>query len=130
MDPPSRRLGSLDAGVDRQERGPGHAVLEPGPRRQPGATAAAREPLVEGADVPSERQDLLPGEVEAILRHAASPRRGVFRRRKRGDLHVEEQEVDRVRGVLADRRADREEHPSGELGDLVDHQEPLIARDP
>jgi hypothetical protein len=52
-----------------------------------------------------------------------STSRDVLLRRERGDLHVEEEEVDPVRGVLADRRADREEHPPGELGDIVDHEE-------
>ena len=105
--------------------------LSPAHAATPERTPTAREPLVEGADVPSERQDLLPREVEAILRHAAAHpggassaggNEGISTSRKRKSIACD--------GVLADRRAGREEHPPGELGDLVDHEEPLIARDP
>ena len=66
---PGGRLGPLDARVDREERGSGHAVLQAGPRRTPERAPSAREPLVERADVPPEREDLRPREVEPRRRH-------------------------------------------------------------
>ena len=38
-------------------------VLYWGPRRKPEGIRAVRKPLVEGADIPSVREDLRPGEV-------------------------------------------------------------------
>ncbi len=56
--------GSLDARMDREEGGARHAVLQARPRRLPQGAATAREPFVERADVPPEREDLRPGQAE------------------------------------------------------------------
>jgi hypothetical protein len=61
---PGRRLGPLDARMDREERSARHAVLQACPRRKPERAPSAREPLVECADVPPEREDLCPREFE------------------------------------------------------------------
>ena len=70
---PGGRLGALDARVDREERGAGHAVLQAGPRRTPERAPSAWEPLVERADVSSEREDLRPREVEPRRPHVRPP---------------------------------------------------------
>ena len=69
---PRGRLGPLDTRMDREERSSGHAVLQAGPRRTPERASSAWEPLVERADVPSEREDLRPREVEPRRRHVTS----------------------------------------------------------
>src|SRR5207249_7591911 len=47
----------------KKQRGAGHAVLQSGPRRKAEGIRAVRKPLVEGADIPSVREELRPGEV-------------------------------------------------------------------
>jgi hypothetical protein len=76
---PRGGFGPFDASVDRQERGPGHAVLQARPRRTPERPPPVREPLVEGADVSPEREDLLPREVKPRSGHITSPGRGTRR---------------------------------------------------
>jgi hypothetical protein len=61
---PCRWPCSLHASVNRQKRGPGHAVLQARPRHPPQRRPSPREPLVKGADAPAVRQDLRPREVE------------------------------------------------------------------
>jgi hypothetical protein len=61
---PGGRFGPLDAGMDREERGSGHAVLQARLRRTAEQARSAGEPLVERADVSAERQDLHPRQVE------------------------------------------------------------------
>ena len=61
---PAGRVSPLDACVDREDRGARHAVLQARPRRTPERARAGWEPLVERADVPPEREDLRPREVE------------------------------------------------------------------
>ena len=79
---PARRVGPLDPGVDRQERGPRHAVLQARPRRLPQRAPPGREPLVERADPPSEGQDLRSGQREAgPHRHINRPSRRSLRPR-------------------------------------------------
>ena len=64
---PRRRLDPVDPRVQRQQRGPRHAVLQAGPRRTPQRLRALHHPLLEPADPSSERQDLLPGERQSRL---------------------------------------------------------------
>ena len=52
---PAARLGTLDTGMDRQERGPRHAVLQAGPRRGPQRVRTRRESLIEAAGASSKR---------------------------------------------------------------------------
>jgi hypothetical protein len=59
--------------VDRQERCPGHAVLQPGRGRKLKRAPPARKPHVERADVSPERQDLRPIEVKPSRCHVTSP---------------------------------------------------------
>jgi len=61
---PGGRASPLDTRMDRKERRTRHAVLQARPGRTPEGTRAGREPFVERADAPSERQDLRPREVE------------------------------------------------------------------
>jgi hypothetical protein len=63
-DPPRWTAPPSDTGVDREERGSRHAVLEAGPRRTPERAGSAWESLIECADVPPEREDLRPREIE------------------------------------------------------------------
>ena len=94
---PGGRSGPLDAGVDRQHRGPGHAVLQSRPRRPPQGPGAWREPLVECANPPPEREDLRPGEDET-RRHFTPP---TARRGRRLSIRA---------GAL---RGDAEDRPTG-----------------
>ena len=61
---PGGRCGPLDAGVDRQHRGSGHAVLQSRPRRPSERLGSRWEPLVECPHPPPERENLRPGEDE------------------------------------------------------------------
>src|SRR5438093_5250126 len=61
---PGRRLGPLDTRMDGEERSPRHAVLQARPRRTPERAPSAWEQLVERADLPPEREDLRPRQVE------------------------------------------------------------------
>ena len=72
---PGGRFGPLDARVDREERGSGHAVLQAGPSRTPERAPSGREPLIERADVSSEREDLRAREFEPRARHITPPLR-------------------------------------------------------
>ncbi len=66
---PRGRQGSLDARVDREQRRPGHAVLQARPRRAPERPPAARQPRIEFADAPPEPKDPRSREVEPRGRH-------------------------------------------------------------
>jgi len=65
---PRVRTGRLDAGMDREDRRPRHAVLQARPRRAPERPGARRQPLVKSAGGPSEPQDLLARELEPRAR--------------------------------------------------------------
>jgi hypothetical protein len=62
---PRGRSGPLDGRVDRTQRGSRHAVLKSCPGRSPKRVRSGWKPLVEPANVPSERQDLASCQVEA-----------------------------------------------------------------
>src|SRR5262249_648386 len=80
--------GSPDARMDREERRPGHAILQTGPRCPRQGAHPAGEPLVKSADAPSEREDLRPSKDQARTGHV-SPRRERTRSRSLGALcHV------------------------------------------
>ena len=66
---PRRWLRSGHARMDREDRGPGHAVLEPDPRGRPKAGRARREPLVEGTHRPSVVEDLVAGQAQRMRGH-------------------------------------------------------------
>jgi hypothetical protein len=55
--------------MDGQQRGVGHAALQPRPGRPPERAPSARETLVEPAGLPPERQDLRPRQVKPSLGH-------------------------------------------------------------
>src|SRR2546427_5858413 len=59
--------------MDGNERSAGHAVLQARPRRTPEGAPSAWEPLVERADVPPEREDLRPRQVEPRRLHVRPP---------------------------------------------------------
>src|SRR5581483_5289426 len=61
---PRRRARPLDTGVDREQRGPRHAVLQTRPRRLPKRAGAGRKPLVEAGDAPAEGEDLRARQLE------------------------------------------------------------------
>ena len=69
---PVGRLRSRHPGVDRQQRGPGHAVLEPGPRGLPQRARTVRQPLGEPAGPLPEGQDLIPRQGEPGADHNPS----------------------------------------------------------
>jgi hypothetical protein len=62
---PAGRVSAYHPRVDRQERRPRHAVLQTRPRRTAERARAGRQPLIERADVPPERQDLRPRELKS-----------------------------------------------------------------
>ena len=66
---PRRRAGPIDTRMDREQRRPGHAVLEPGPGGAPQRVGAGREPLDERADSLAVREDLRPGDLERVGGH-------------------------------------------------------------
>ena len=72
---PCGRRGALDPGVEREQRGAGHAVLQAGPRGRPERPPTSREPFVEGARATTERDDLGAREVEPRFRHDVSATR-------------------------------------------------------
>ena len=61
---PRVRSGPLNAGMDREDGGPRHAVLEASPGRFPQRCGARRQPLVECPDGPSIGEDLLTRQLE------------------------------------------------------------------
>ena len=67
---PGRRPHSLDPRVEREQRGPRHAVLQPGPRRPPQRRGALGHPLVEAADRAPVGQDLPSVEPESRVHRA------------------------------------------------------------
>ena len=71
-------LGAGHPGMDRQQRRPWHAVLQPRPRRATKRFRPGRQPLVERADPPPKRKDLLARE-----RRAAQPSRPTRSARRR-----------------------------------------------
>ncbi len=78
---PCGGAGALDARMDRQQRGPRHAVLQPRPRGSPQRGRSRGQPLVERADASSERQDLRPRQLEPGGGHVAPPARWSLERR-------------------------------------------------
>src|SRR5207244_6380686 len=66
---PAGRMSALHPRVDREERGPGHAVLQAGPRGAAQGTGPGWKPLVERADAPPEAEYLGAGEIERRPRH-------------------------------------------------------------
>ena len=66
---PDHRVGALDPRVDRQHRGPRHAVLQARPGRLAERMLPGGEPLVDRADPPPEGEDLRPGERETGAHH-------------------------------------------------------------
>src|SRR5579859_2645607 len=58
--------------VDRQQRGPGHAVLQPRPGCTPKRVLPAWQPHIEPTGVPPERQNLRPCQVEPNSGHLTS----------------------------------------------------------
>ena len=71
---PRRRPDVLDPRVERQQRRPRHAVLQPGPRGAPQRVRARRRPLLEPADPSPEGQDLFSGELEGRWHRTGAPR--------------------------------------------------------
>ena len=69
---PAGGLGSLHAGVDREQRRPRHAVLQSRPGRQPQRFVPVGQAPVKRARATPEGQDLLAGEGEGC--HSLRPR--------------------------------------------------------
>ncbi len=61
---PARGSGALDPRVDREQRGPRHAVLQARPGRLPQGAGPGWEPLVERTHPAAVGQDLVPCEAE------------------------------------------------------------------
>jgi hypothetical protein len=59
-----RRGDPFHPRVDREERGPRHAVLDPGPSRLPERTLTRRGSPIERTDAPPEREDLRSRELQ------------------------------------------------------------------
>ena len=68
---PGGRHGALHPRMDRQERGPRHAVLQAGPRRPAQRASAPWQPLIERSDAPPERQDLRSRDLQPLSAHVA-----------------------------------------------------------
>ena len=66
---PRCRQRALDSGVNRQQRRSRHRVLETGPGYGSERIGSGGKALIEGADPPSVREDLVPRERELRLRH-------------------------------------------------------------
>jgi len=66
---PGVRCRPVDAGVDREDGGPRHTVLQARPGGAPERRGARRQPLVQRPDAPSVPEDLFTGELEPGNRH-------------------------------------------------------------